>query len=87
MTTFVAEDGQGGHIIISGAAEYQDGSVVQMAGQQLSRVAEGQLITIASGESVPVSIAGTIFILSNLGGVMSGTIQSVRNGVIPFQIT
>ena len=87
MTTFVAEDGQGGHIIISGAAEYQDGSVVQMAGQQVSRVAEGQLITIASGESVPVSIAGAIFILSNLGGVMLAPVQSVRNGVIPFQIT
>jgi len=63
MTTFVAEDGQGGHIIISGAAEYQDGSVVQMAGQQVSRVAEGQLITIASGESAPVSIAA----LDNFG--------------------
>ena len=58
MTTFVTEDGQGGHIIISGGAEYQDGSVVPMTGQQVSRVAEGQLITIASGENVPVSIAG-----------------------------
>ena len=54
----MAEDGQGGHIIISSAAEYQDGSVVPMTGQQVSRVTEGQLITIASGENAPVSIAG-----------------------------
>ena len=79
MTTFVAEDGQGGHIIISGAAEYQDGSVVQMAGQQVSRVAEGQLITIASGESAPVSIAGTIFVPSNRSGAILKISQKVRN--------
>ena len=58
MTTFVTEDGQGGHIIISGGGEYQDGSVVSMTGQQVSRVTERQLITIASGENAPVSIAG-----------------------------
>ena len=58
MTTFVTDDGQGGHIIISGGAEYQDSGVVAMTGQQVSRVTEGQLMTIASGENVPVSIAG-----------------------------
>ena len=63
MTTFVAEDGQGGHIIISGAAEYQDGNVVPMTGQQVSRVTEGQLITIASGENAPVSIAGITLVI------------------------
>lgn len=65
VTTFVAEDGQGGHIIISGGAEYQDGSVVSMTGQQVSRVAEGQLIAIASGENAPVSITGIHSLLLN----------------------
>ena len=56
----MAEDGQGGHIIISGGPEYQDNSVVAISGQQVSTVAEGQLMTIASGENAPVSIAGNI---------------------------
>ena len=61
VTTFVAEDGQGGHIIISGGPEYQDNSVVAISGQQVSTVAEGQLMTIASGENAPVSIAGSTY--------------------------
>lgn len=78
VTTFVTEDGQGGHIIISGGGEYQDGSVVSMTGQQVSRVTERQLITIASGENAPVSIAA----LDNFGTdhVQIGTDADASDG-------
>ncbi len=59
MTAFVAEDGQGRHIIISGGPGYQDSSVVSISGHQVvSSVNDNQLMTITSGGNSPVSMAG-----------------------------
>eukprot|EP00794_Sanderia_malayensis_P018122 gene18122-19932_t len=59
VTAFVAEDGQGRHIIISGGHGYQDSSVVSISGQQVvSTVTDNQLMTIASSDNSPVSMAG-----------------------------
>ena len=62
MTAFVAEDGQGGHIIISGGSGYQDSSVVSISAisghQVVSTVSDSQLMTLAGRDNVPVTMAG-----------------------------
>ena len=52
----MAEDGQGGHIIISGGHGYQDGStVVSLAGQS---VVEGGLVSLNDQDNSSISVTG-----------------------------